>query len=195
MGGCFNAQPLRVELDLDPDEVARNNIFSHFIPLTADVSYLETSSDSSSEHQLEYQIDSKNLNDSFTFVDSNLEQEGIETSDDVEARPEYEQYEEFSTEPSCVPTGPEDCFNGIDDDCDGEVDEGSPEVCDDQDNDCDGYVDEGFEDKGQTCSVTQQFCTAPGTMKCNYSGSATYCQFNAPCYPMPNPTNCTCNYP
>ena len=53
--------------------------------------------------------------------------------------------------------------DGLDNDYDGQTDEGllnacgecgSPprEVCDELDNDCDGVVDEGFESKGMTCS-------------------------------------------
>src|SRR5690606_7862148 len=39
--------------------------------------------------------------------------------------------------------GPEICGNGVDDDCDGLLDEGDLEVCgDDVDNDCDGETDE-----------------------------------------------------
>lgn len=38
--------------------------------------------------------------------------------------------------------------NGIDDDCDGLIDEGFIEVCDLVDNDCDGQIDEGFDKDG-----------------------------------------------
>jgi len=55
---------------------------------------------------------------------------------------------------SCVPNTPpstaEVCGNGIDDDCDGKVDEGctvcipTAEICNNKDDDCDGIVDEGI---------------------------------------------------
>ncbi len=46
--------------------------------------------------------------------------------------------------------GGEICGNQLDDDCDGQIDEGcvpcisQPEICDGKDNDCDGDVDEGY---------------------------------------------------
>ncbi len=35
------------------------------------------------------------------------------------------------------------CFDGVDNDCDGLVDEGVPETCNGLDDDCDGRVDNG----------------------------------------------------
>ncbi|HJL17731.1 MAG TPA: MopE-related protein [Sandaracinaceae bacterium LLY-WYZ-13_1] len=49
---------------------------------------------------------------------------------------------------ACRPMGVEICGNLVDDDCDGGVDEFTPETneaCDGADNDCDGNVDEGFD--------------------------------------------------
>ena len=65
--------------------------------------------------------------------------------------------------------------DGIDNDCDGEVDEEPTPVacgdtlerCDDGlDNDCDGEVDEGFELLGTPCSVQVEACTFWGTYSC-----------------------------
>ncbi len=53
---------------------------------------------------------------------------------------------------ACMPEA-ETC-NGIDDDCDGIIDNGfsgTPETCDGVDEDCDGTVDEGFSEIFDTC--------------------------------------------
>jgi MYXO-CTERM domain-containing protein len=78
--------------------------------------------------------------------------------------------------------------NGMDDDCDGQIDEGvmntctdyttcttsttcavcpvaPPEVCDAADNDCDGQVDEDYPEKGKPCGSTVGECQ-PGTWIC-----------------------------
>ncbi len=75
------------------------------------------------------------------------------------------------------PAGVETC-NGIDDDCDGVVDEGlscacSPEaeVCDGRDNDCDGTVDNGYS-VGTVCSVGTGACQRNGINLCQPGGGA-----------------------
>ncbi|RMH40293.1 MAG: hypothetical protein D6689_14195, partial [Deltaproteobacteria bacterium] len=58
--------------------------------------------------------------------------------------------------------------NGLDDDCDGEIDEtAGAEVCDGIDNDCDGQIDEGNPGGGGSCG-TPPFVgeCAPGTLTC-----------------------------
>lgn len=44
------------------------------------------------------------------------------------------------------------CDNGVDDDCNGIVDDGSPETCNAEDDDCDGVVDEGLDEDGDGAS-------------------------------------------
>ena len=57
---------------------------------------------------------------------------------------------ECNVSPGPPAPGGEICNNGLDDDCDGAVDEGclpcaaQPEVCDGKDNDCDGQIDEDY---------------------------------------------------
>ncbi len=49
----------------------------------------------------------------------------------------------------CADCGTSDvCGNGVDDDCDGTIDNGSPETCNDIDDDCDGMVDEDLDEDG-----------------------------------------------
>ncbi|HOU54971.1 MAG TPA: VWA domain-containing protein [Myxococcota bacterium] len=98
--------------------------------------------------------------------------------------------------------GSETC-NGIDDDCDGQVDEGlreacqtscgsghracqggawtqciidrpNPEVCNGVDDNCDGRVDEGF-DVGASCQVGKMGCGVTGVKVCSEDGLETIC--------------------
>ncbi len=70
-----------------------------------------------------------------------------------------------------VTPGTEVC-NGIDDDCDGLVDEGltgcscnaTAEICNGRDDDCNGIVDDGVPD--QQCATTNAFGSCPGTRTC-----------------------------
>ena len=82
----------------------------------------------------------------------------------------------------------ETCDNGVDEDCDGEVDElgcEAPASCDpdltgpvvtvaEPENDCDGETDEGF-DAGDACSAGIGACRVDGVRVCHPDGLDTIC--------------------
>jgi hypothetical protein len=51
-----------------------------------------------------------------------------------------------------------------------------PESCNGLDDDCDGAVDEDFPDKGAPCTVSNGACQTSGTTVCRADGSGTTCQ-------------------
>lgn len=60
--------------------------------------------------------------------------------------------------------------NGLDDDCDGVVDNNVPTVddtCDNFDDDCDGQIDEDVAGLGDVCSAGEGICAAFGTRRCD----------------------------
>ncbi len=73
-----------------------------------------------------------------------------------------------SDSPICC-TEPEVC-NGVDDDCDGGVDEGFEaflEVCNGADDNCNGLIDEGDPEGGSPCVTGQPGVCASGTLYCD----------------------------
>jgi hypothetical protein len=86
---------------------------------------------------------------------------------------------------TCQPGVPsaEVAGDGIDNDCDGEVDEAPPcvpsaEVCDGLDNDCDGAVDDGIASTPTTCGVGA--CAGTGTASCVQGQIVDSCQAGTP---------------
>ena len=67
--------------------------------------------------------------------------------------------------------------NGCEAICD--VDNATSEICDGVDNDCDGPVDEAFPTLGSTCDITIGLCPATGTFVCSSSGDGVSCDATA----------------
>jgi hypothetical protein len=73
-------------------------------------------------------------------------------------------------------TGTKEICNGIDDDCNGVIDDGgvcatctpTPEICDGLDNDCNGKIDDGVVGVGTSCGLSLGICT-PGKTVCQNS--------------------------
>ncbi len=63
--------------------------------------------------------------------------------------------------------------------CDAEVVEGGDEVCDRLDNDCDGETDEGFGGLGTACSVGVGACRVFGVRVCSEDGVVVVCDAEA----------------
>ena len=80
------------------------------------------------------------------------------------------------------PTGPDDTNNGLDDDCDGSVDESacsfvsSNDGCNGNDDDCDGRVDEDFSSYNDSCG--QGVCASSGLVTCRNGGLVSSCSPN-----------------
>ena len=86
---------------------------------------------------------------------------------------------------SCVagnPTGSDNTFNNLDDDCDGRTDESactfvsSNDDCNGNDDDCDGRVDEDFSSYSNTCGVG--VCASTGTVTCSNGSEVSSCSPN-----------------
>ena len=86
----------------------------------------------------------------------------------------------------CVPTPGTEICNGLDDDCDGKIDEGlvgcdvrrrRREICDGMDDDCDGKIDE---DITRACGINVGVCT-PASQTCDRAACSHGCTGNPPC--------------
>ncbi|QDG53122.1 hypothetical protein FIV42_20965 [Persicimonas caeni] len=82
---------------------------------------------------------------------------------------------ECGTDEGICQTGTQTCTNGQwDTECRNSTGPAN-ETCDGLDNDCDGQVDNGFTDKGTSCTVGQGACESTGTYVCSQDGSGTVC--------------------
>jgi hypothetical protein len=92
------------------------------------------------------------------------------------------------------------CSDGKDNDCDGLTDGAdpdcapvpSPEICDGIDNNLDGNIDEGF-DVGSTCTVGLGVCANTGTKVCTADGTSTMCNVFALPASVEGPSGPTCS--
>jgi len=75
----------------------------------------------------------------------------------------------------CFSTGQLACLPSGDIACDASVIQPQLELCDGLDNDCDGFVDENFSNKGLACSAGVGACYRTGTWVCAGDGSGTVC--------------------
>ncbi len=79
----------------------------------------------------------------------------------------------------CIPFYQPGDFNetcdGEDDDCDGFIDEGDPELCNGADDDCDGLIDEDFPGLDHRCVEGIGMCARDGINVCTREKDAVRC--------------------
>ena len=77
---------------------------------------------------------------------------------------------------ACGRTGVQVCTaDGADVECDAVAAEPAPEICNGLDDNCDGTVDEGFAGLGQPCEVGIGTCSRRGVTVCSADGQGTLC--------------------